>query len=76
MNTAPTKHYLIHVYMDKDCKRYLCGISNQAKNRKEAIKIMRNEMGKDLTHGRYYFYVVTEQTMKVIDYAPNTEITK
>ena len=76
MNTAPTKHYLIHVYMDKDCKRYLYGIPNQSTNRKEAVKVMRNEMNTDLTHGRYYFYVVTEQTMKVIDFAPNIELTE
>ncbi len=75
MNTAPTKHYLIHVYKDKECLKYLWGIPNQAKSRKEAVKIMRNEMTKDLTTGKYFFYVVTEQTMKVIDFAPNTDTT-
>jgi hypothetical protein len=75
MNTAPTKNYLIHVYEDKECLKYLCGIPNQAKNRKEAVRIMKNEMAKDLTAGNYFFYVVTEQTMKVIDFAPNTDTT-
>jgi len=76
MNTAPTKHYLIHVYIDKDCKRYLYGIPNQSKNRKEAVKAMRDWMHKDLVNGKYYFYVVMEQTMKVIDFAPNTDTTQ
>lgn len=76
MNTAPTKRYIIHVYRDNDCKRYLWGIPNKAKNRKEAVRIMKNEMAKDLTEGNYFFYVVTEQIMKVIDFAPNTDTTK
>lgn len=76
MNTAPTKHYLIHVYKDNEHMKFLWGIPNQAKSRKEAVRIMRNEMGKDLTAGRYLFYVVTEQTMKVIDFAPNADTTE
>jgi hypothetical protein len=75
MNTSPNNNYLIHVYMDKDHKRYLYGIPNQAKNRKQAVKIMREEMHKDLVRGTYYFYVVTEQRNTIIDFAPNHETT-
>ena len=71
MNTAPTNHYLIHVYMDKDHKRYLYGIPNQSTTRKAAVKVMKEEMHKDLVEGRYYFYIVTEQRNTIIDYAPN-----
>jgi hypothetical protein len=75
MNTAPTKYYLIHVYGDKDHKQHLYSIHNELKNRKGAVKVMRDAMCKDLVEGKYYFYVVVEQTNKIIDYAPNNETT-
>jgi hypothetical protein len=68
MNTAPSKHYLIDVYHDMEFKKYLYGIPNKAKNRKQAIKIMNDEKHKDLTQGRYFFYLVTEQKNTIIDY--------
>jgi hypothetical protein len=76
MNTAPENHYLIHVYKDKDHLIYLYSINHQAKNRKQAVKVMKDSMCKDLVEGKYYFYVVTEQRNQVIDYAPNIETTE
>lgn len=68
MNSAPTKHYLIHAYEDGDFKKYLHSIPNQAKDRKQAIRIMNEAKHKDLTQGRYYFYLVTEQKNTIIEY--------
>jgi hypothetical protein len=75
MNTAPTKYYLIHVYGDKEHKQHIQSIHNGLKNRKSAVKVMRDQMHKDLVSGKYYFYVVVEQTNKIIDFAPNHETT-
>ena len=75
MNTTPTNRYLIDVFLDKDHNLYLYGIPNQAKNRKGAVKVMKDAMCKDLVNGKYYFYMVTEQRNTIIDYAPNHETT-
>jgi hypothetical protein len=36
---------------------------------------MREYMHEDLVKGLYYFYVVIEQTNKIIEFAPNHETT-
>jgi hypothetical protein len=75
MNTAPTNHYLLHVYEDKDHKVFIKCPPLRSNNRKQAIKKMREYMHEDLVNGKYYFYVVTEQRNTIIDYAPNHETT-
>ena len=75
MNTAPTKYYLLHVYEDKDHNVFLKCPPLRSTTRKQAVKKMREYMHEDLVKGLYYFYVVIEQTMKVIEYAPNNETT-
>ena len=71
-----TKHYLLHVFSDKDCLIFIkCPPLNKATSRKGAIKQMKEYAHGDIVKGQYYFYKVIEQTMKTIDIYPSTEQT-
>jgi hypothetical protein len=70
------KHYLIHVYQDKDLLIHLSSVHNEAKTAKQASKIMRVMAHSDIIHGRYYYYNIVEQTMRSVEVYPSTETTK
>lgn len=72
----PSKHYLIHVYQDKDLLVHLKSIPTNGENKlKKVTKIMKDAAYEDIIQGRYYFYNIVEQTFKSIEVYPSQEVT-
>ena len=73
----PTKHYLIHVYNDKDFNAFLKSVpTDKAKTAKQALKIMKDAAYKDIVAGQYYYYNLIEQKMTTLLTYPSTETTE
>lgn len=68
-----TKHYLLHIFEDRELKAFVKCPPLRAKTRKEAIKKMKEYAHQDIVKGHYYFYKVIEQQMTTIDIYPTTE---
>ena len=70
------KHYLIHVYEDKDLLVHIKSIPTKGEQKlKSVAKIMKDAAYEDIVHGRYYFYNIVEQTTKSIEVYPSQEVT-
>jgi hypothetical protein len=73
---SSNKHYLIHVYQDKELLVHLKSIpTNGEQKLKKVAKIMKDAAYEDIVKGKYYFYNIVEQTTKSIEVYPSQEVT-
>jgi len=71
-----TKHYLIHVYEDKDMLKHLYSVADVPKDKTKAYKLYKSTIIDDTMMNRYYYYKFIEQTFTTLESYPTNHLSK
>jgi hypothetical protein len=70
------KHYLIHVYEDKEMLKHLYSVADVPKDKTKAYKLYKTKIIDDTMMNKYYYYKFIEQTFTTIETYPTNHLSK